>query len=221
MPDSDGLVSDSELLTYVTDSYWELIDLIASKNEDAVTVLADLPSATSPVTSAQLRSPTIATPSNRVLWSRIRHVFYYNGTDYRRLERVSIDEWEKYLNATSDQPTAYSVIGDDIHLLPSPSGPVSLNIAYIPGWSYELDLTDVIEVSPIAFRWEEYVVIDAAIKCLRKEESDTSGLEGEKAMMRERISRSLTSRGGPSRVTETRRYNASRTGLVPWDWWDH
>lgn len=57
--------------------------------------------------------------------------------------------------------------------------------------------------------WEEYVTIDAAIKALRKEESDTSILMAEKAAMMKRILDSAPNRdaGQPDFISNTR--NAS------------
>lgn len=52
--------------------------------------------------------------------------------------------------------------------------------------------------------WDEYVVIDTAIKCLTKEESDTTSLKYDKAQMKQRIEENARNRdaGLPERVAD-------------------
>lgn len=58
--------------------------------------------------------------------------------------------------------------------------------------------------------WEDYVVIDAAIKALGKEESDVTALMAEKEAMRMRIGAAAENRDAsmPARVTDTQGANA-------------
>lgn len=57
--------------------------------------------------------------------------------------------------------------------------------------------------------WEEYIVIDAAIKCLIKEESDISALELQKAQMLKRIEAMASNRdsGRPDRIADVNTTN--------------
>lgn len=207
MPDSDGLVSDSELDTYINDSYAELMDLISQKNEDAYTSV-DIVTSASPIPYA-----SIATTG----WAKIRRIDYFDGTDYHNLERIGIEEWPRYVNSTGTTPRAYTALGTNVYILPTPSGSKQYLVFYIKNPVALTSASDEVVAPPIVFRWEEYVVIDAAIKCLRKEESDTSELLQEKASMQSRISTSLSDRGGPARVAEVRRY-ASSYELNDWNW---
>jgi hypothetical protein len=76
-----------------------------------------------------------------------------------------------------------------------------LQIHYIPRLSALVNDVDLVDgVSG----WEEYVVVDAARKALLKEESDTSGLEREKAALVQRIEAEAAQRdaGEPATVAE-------------------
>jgi hypothetical protein len=54
--------------------------------------------------------------------------------------------------------------------------------------------------------WEEWVTVDAAIKCLDKEESDSSALVRERALIWDRISKQIAARdrAQPARVRDVR-----------------
>ena len=58
--------------------------------------------------------------------------------------------------------------------------------------------------------WEEYIVIDAAIKCLQKEESDVSVLMSQKSAIAKRIEAAAENRdaGEPSKVTDVSNYES-------------
>lgn len=98
----------------------------------------------------------------------------------------------------------YRVLGDTIFFIPTPAGGQIITLWYIPRLAWLLKDTDVLDgVSG----WTEYVVIDAAIKALRKEESDCSELMAEKAAMLKRIEDSGMNRdaGQPDTISATRR----------------
>lgn len=63
--------------------------------------------------------------------------------------------------------------------------------------------------------WEEYIVIDAAMKCLVKEESDVSVLFGQKQALLDRIEKMASNRdaGEPEKVTDINRFTDD------WDTW--
>lgn len=63
--------------------------------------------------------------------------------------------------------------------------------------------------------WIEYVIVDAAIKCLQKEESDTTALERAKSFQLQRIENAAQNRdvGEPERISDTSRNG----GWLGWD----
>lgn len=85
----------------------------------------------------------------------------------------------------------YRVIGDKIMFIPTPSGNQYIGLWYYPRLTTLLQDNDVMDgISG----WEEYVIIDAAIKALRKEESDVSVLAAQKMAMIQRIEGSAQNR---------------------------
>lgn len=88
-----------------------------------------------------------------------------------------------------------------IRFIPEPSGANEVTVWYIP---HAPELTDDADVWNGFNGWEEYVVVDSAIKALEKEESDTSALEVRKERLMRRISSMSQARdqGYPDRVTD-------------------
>jgi hypothetical protein len=66
--------------------------------------------------------------------------------------------------------------------------------------------------------WLEYVIVDAAIKALTKEESDTSALKMEKDALRQRIEESAMNKdaGQPDTISSTRGYDGDAFGPGGW-----
>jgi hypothetical protein len=104
----------------------------------------------------------------------------------------------------------YRVMGSNITFIPTPSAGQYITVHYIPRLVTMLKDTDTLDgISG----WAEYVIVDAAIKALQKEESDVSLLMAEKVALRKRIEESATNRdaGQPDVISRTRNYN-SRAG---------
>lgn len=100
----------------------------------------------------------------------------------------------------------YRIMGNNINFIPTPAGGQYVRLWYIPRMEQLLKDTDVLDgVSG----WTEYVIVDAAIKALQKEESDTSALMARKAALRQRIEESAMNRdaGQPDTISPSRRYN--------------
>lgn len=227
MPDTDGLVSDSELYGYINGSYMELVDLLMQRNEDAFTAFESL-TGTSPLNTADLlHLPTdIESGGGNVGgevgseagFTKIRRIEWQDGSEYIPLERVGIEEWDRFgTNGSAGDPRAYTLLGNKIHILPAQSSSRIYRVFYV---RRPLELrteypTNAALPDQIVLRWDDYIVIDAAIKCLRKEEQDVSELLQEKAAMQMRIATSMTDRSGPARVAEVRRYDSEDV----WDWW--
>lgn len=88
-----------------------------------------------------------------------------------------------------------------IRFTPTPTGATSITIWYIPHAPVLVSSTDVWN----GFNgWEEYAIVDAAIKCLEKEESDTGSLEMRKQRLIMRIQSLAGARdqGFPEQVTD-------------------
>ena len=97
----------------------------------------------------------------------------------------------------------YRIVGSTIMLIPTPQAGQTIRMWYIPRMTSLLRDTDVLDgVSG----WTEYVIVDAAIKALQKEESDVSVLMAEKQMLIERLNGSAQNRdvSMPDTISNTR-----------------
>lgn len=100
----------------------------------------------------------------------------------------------------------YRMVGSNIEFIPTPSSGQQLRIWYIPRLPQLLQDTDLTTSSISG--WIEYVIVDAAIKALQKEESDVSILLAQKEALRIRIEGAAANRdtGQPDRVSDIRPY---------------
>lgn len=98
----------------------------------------------------------------------------------------------------------YHIVDKYIEFIPIPSGNQFIRIRYIPRLTMLLADTDV-TTSGVS-GWIEYVIVDAAIKALQKEESDTSLLQAQKAALKLRIEAGAKNRdvGWPQSIQDTR-----------------
>lgn len=99
----------------------------------------------------------------------------------------------------------YRVVGNKIMFIPTPAAGQYIGLWYYPRLTTLLKDTDVMD----GFSgWTEYVILDAAIKAMMKEESDPSALLLRKAAIKQRIESAAMNRdaGQPDTVSNTRTY---------------
>jgi hypothetical protein len=108
----------------------------------------------------------------------------------------------------------YRIMGSKIRFIPTPSSGQYITMWYIPRLPSMLKDTDTLDAIS---GWSEYVIIDAAIKALQKEESDVSAFMAEKMALKQRIEETATNRdaGMPDTISNTRAFN-SRGGNGSW-----
>ncbi|MES1988076.1 MAG: hypothetical protein V4440_08615 [Pseudomonadota bacterium] len=99
----------------------------------------------------------------------------------------------------------YRLVGNYIHFIPIPSSGQPVGLWYFPRLPTLLQDTDHFDQIS---GWAEYIIVDAAIKALRKEESDTQVLMAQKQALIKRINDSAVNRdaGQPDKISDTRRY---------------
>ncbi len=98
----------------------------------------------------------------------------------------------------------YRVLGDKLHFIPTPSSGQYVRVWYIPKLTQLLKESDQLDgISG----WTEYVIVDAAIKAMQKEESDCSLLMGQKQALIKRIEETGMNRdaGQPDTISDSRR----------------
>ena len=98
------------------------------------------------------------------------------------------------------------MVGSDFIFTPVPDTATSVRIWYIPTAQQFNSTAPATSTTTFADinGYAEYVVIDAAIKCLQKEESDVQILLAQKQAMKRRIEESANNRdaGHPLSVTD-------------------
>ena len=199
-------VSDLEVQTYINAGIAELHDiLIQTYGQDYY------------ITSSTFN--TVANQDTYSISTEVGTDFYklrgvdaqINGADYFTLEPFNFNERNLYqnwgswnlLNLTN---VRYRMVGGTIIFSPTPKAVTSVRVWYIPTaqqFSSTTPATSTTTFDDIN-GYAEYVVIDAAIKCLQKEESDVQALMIQKQAMRKRIEDAASNRdaGSPLSVSD-------------------
>lgn len=98
----------------------------------------------------------------------------------------------------------YRLMGNIIEFIPTPSANQQIRLWYTPKMKELIQDTDIVDgISG----WTEYIIVDAAIKALQKEESDVSTLIAQKQALLIRIQDSAMNRdaGQPDRISDVRK----------------
>jgi hypothetical protein len=194
-------VTDSELTSYVQQSAFELYDVLIQKYGDAYFVKA--PPAT--VTTDGVNE-TFSLPGD--FYKLLGVDLQTNGSPSGWLTLRQFQMAERNRNW---RPNAAAVVGftslryrlhgSNLWLTPLPAAGQSLRVWYVPRLATFTGDTDTFDgISG----WTEYVIVDAAIKCMIKEESDPSGFMAQKAGLLRRIEEAANNRdeGAPPTVSD-------------------
>lgn len=177
---NSNFVEDSELNQYINSSYQELYDLLVASFEDYYTAAP-----TSFTISSGSNTYTLPTDFYKLrgVDCSIDGVNYYTMQPFDFANRNNFNNTVGVLNSYQFQ-NLYRIVGDKIYITPEDNAAGSYRLWYVPRATVlTLDASTLDGING----WEEYVVVDAARKCLAKEESDTSFLVQEKEMLRQRI----------------------------------
>lgn len=95
----------------------------------------------------------------------------------------------------------YRIMGGNLKFNPAPDASYNGRIWYVPKATTLVADTDSYDDLN---QYAEYVVVDAAIKCLQKEESDVSVLMGQKAALKRRLEEMANNRdeGQPNTISD-------------------
>jgi hypothetical protein len=184
-------ITDTELSGYISASYTRLYDIIVKSGLHYYD-----------------KTQTITTTGGGTTDYTLPSDFYGTvGVDYQldsqrwvEVPELMVHNRNAFLSSGS-RALAYRVVAGNISLYPAPPSGQTYRHIYIPyatNLSADGDTVDGVD------GWEEYIVIDAAIKCLTKEESDTSHLERERALLRDDIEQAAQNRAwaNPRVVTD-------------------
>lgn len=191
-------VSDAEWNSYINQSYFELYDLLIqkygddyfSKNPpytfvtDGTTYLFPLPS-----DFYKLLGLDLALAQSQDSYVTIRR---FNFADRNR---YAVPNFQSFYGVTNMR---YRLNGDNLWVTPIPSGGQTMRLWYVPRLTTLAADGDTVDgISG----WTEYIVIDAAMKAMAKEESDVSVLMARKAAMIMRIESAAENRDAANPMT--------------------
>ena len=204
-----AFVSDAEVISYINVAMAEIHDVLVTKFEDYYVSYHQY---TLPGSGSGLTAGLFALPS--AFYKSLGVDFDAGGITYR-LRPYSFQERAAYnspgVAASMISDTLYHIQGESIKFIPAPAASGTATLWYVPeAQQYSTSESEymaktVADKAPaVAFGYEEYVVIDAAIKCLQKEESDVQVLLVQKQQQLERIEQAAGKRdaGESSAITD-------------------
>lgn len=191
-------VSDSEWNSYINQSYFELYDLLISKYGDdyyiknpPYTFVTDGTSYlySLPADFYKLTGLDLALANSQDSWVTIRR---FNMSDRNR---YAVPNFQSFYGVTNMR---YRLNGNNLWITPTPSAGQTMRVWYIPRMVELVADTDVVDgVSG----WTEYIVVDAAMKAMAKEESDTSVLMARKSALIVRLEAMAENRDAANPMT--------------------
>lgn len=207
--ENSTFVSDAELNTYINASYAELYDLLVGVFEDY-----------------NLTSGNIAILANTSAYSLPSDFYKLRGVDLVldalgnavTLKPFNFQERNSYMftptwNVVGLSYLRYHIQGNQMKFVPVPNTNQTVKLWYIPAISRLSQDSDTVDG---VNGFEEYIVIDAAMKMRIKEESDIQELVMQKEAMRQRIMSMAANRdaGSPEKVSDVYK----QTPIEFWAW---
>lgn len=221
---NSNFVTKPEWNSYINQSYFELYDLLVTTYEDyyiapayqfitdGSNAIYNLPDGSSSFTDVngnvckpfyKLMGLDCGIAANNNAWVTLNKFPFISRNRY------------VYPNVTSTFfgvfNMQYRLMGNSIHFIPTPSAGQYMQAWYIPRVATLLKDSDILDgISG----WTEYVIVDAAIKALEKEESDASLLVAQKMALKQRIEETAMNRdaGQPDTISNTRSFSGRNGG---------
>jgi len=190
--ESSTFIADSELDRYINNSGAELHGLLSTLYEDYY------------LTSSQFTLTSSNAYTLPATFFKLRGLDYSNAGSWISVPRFSFEErnrWQnRYQRGDLEVWRAYRLTQGSIYILPEDDYAGTYRLWYLLAYT---PMTGDSDTLSDLMGWDEYVVVDAAIKCLQKEESDVSVLMARKAELKARITSEAANRdaSGPERIT--------------------
>lgn len=208
-------VTDSELNSYVNQSYFELYDLLIQKygdnyfSADPVIFATDgssrqfpLPNGTLTFTNGRTGASGYVAPGfykllgvDLMLANQAQSFVTIRPFNFADRNRYAVPNFQSFYGVTN---LRYKLNGEFLWLTPTPAAGQNIQIWYVPRLSPMT--TDASTADGIS-GWTEYIICDAAIKCMQKEESDVSVLFAQKAALIQRIEAAAENRDAANPMT--------------------
>lgn len=203
---NSGFVTISEWNSYISQSAFELYDLLVTTYQDyylapQALFLTNGNNSAYPlpdgITSFLTMSGSSFIPKPFYKMNGVDVGLSNNNNAWFTLEKFNWNDRNNFvypqLNSTilGVFNMKYRVMGSNIEFIPTPSANQYVRLWYIPRMTQPLADNDILDgISG----WTEYVIIDAAIKAMQKEESDCTVLAAQKADIVKRIEDSAGNR---------------------------
>jgi hypothetical protein len=202
--ENSTFISESEWNNYINQSYFELYDLLCQKygddyfsnnitfTTDGTSQLYPLPNGTLYSAAAafyKLLGVDLALSTSNDSFVTIRR---FNMSDRNR---YAVPNFQSFYGVTN---LRYRLNGNNLWLTPIPAAGQTIQLWYVPRLtplSSDSDTCDGIS------GWNEYIIVDAAIKAKDKEESDVSVLGQRKLMLIQRIESAAENRDAANPMT--------------------
>lgn len=190
---------DGEINDYINRSLKALYDLLILKYQDDYVVSLDLAITTSGTES------TADLPDDFYKLAGVDAALNGFPTALQRYSLAERNMWRGAVGVlVQGTPLMrYQLRATQLHFIPSPPPASTCTLLYYPSLP---DLADDGDTYDGVSGWEEFVILDAAIKVLRKEDSDATGLERDLARVVERIESAAANRDAnePMRAVDVR-----------------
>lgn len=195
--ESSTFVSDSELNGYINASIAELHDILVQSYGSDYFLQSYQFTTVSGTDSYNL-------PSNfykiHIVGAKI------DSSNYKKVNQFNLNELYRYTDvavwASWSLPSVrYRLVGNKIVFTPKPTSATDIEIWYTPvATTLSSDSDQFADMDQYA----EYVVVDAAIKMMQKEESDVSVLMAQKQALKQRIEEASQNRnaGDPESISD-------------------
>jgi len=198
------LADDEEVDQYINDSAAEFYDLVLAQDPDyflnptpfSITLTSGVDTYALPADFYKLRGVDTQLSAVANQWITLEPFNFKQ----RNLYNWAPVNW----NILGVANVKYHLMGPtggvaQIKFIPGPLSPQTIRLWYVPACPTLVAETDSLDG---VNGWDEYVVVDTAIKLLQKEESDTALLMARKAALMERIAAMAPSRdSGTAPVT--------------------
>ena len=217
--ENNYFVSDVEIQTYVNLGIAELHDILIQTYGQDYYIESKEFNTTAGVDTYSLIAGVAASDG----FYKLRGVdCKVNGQDWFTLRPFNFNERNLYQNwgqwsVLGISNIRYRLVGESIVFTPVPDTATAIRLWYIPT-AHRFYGDPPLQTTPDNYAgqqyrdlngYSEFVVIDAAIKCLQKEESDVSVLLAQKAAMKRRIEEAASNRDAGHPISVTDIYDAN------------
>lgn len=174
--ENDDHIGSDELDLYINQSLTYLTDVVVRSNEDYMVSVRDYALVAS--------SSSYAQPTD--FYKPLR-LDLDDGNGMRMIRPFQRDDKPALDRSSAYSPwfdTCYRMQGSSIVLSPPPTTGGTLRLTYVPTLA---TLTGSNDVFDGVNGWEELVVVDAAIKCVQKQDRDVSVLFSQRTLLENRV----------------------------------